>query len=115
MYDNLTEKRELSDLDNWEQPQAWCHLIKLELNRVCKRANLTDQQDTCFRWWVCYGVHPKVIAERMGISDSQVYRHIRRAREKVEQVKYVGLLTVVWEEFGPEGLRELLEDGGRRT
>jgi hypothetical protein len=82
-----------------------------ELDRLMKRADLTSKQRAVFMYTVELGLGPVALGQKLGIAECTVRDHLKTSLPKVDKCLKAtedrlefGLLTVMVEQFGWEGV-----------
>jgi DNA-directed RNA polymerase specialized sigma24 family protein len=90
------------------QEGPFAGLLKAEIRNIERRAHMTYQQATAFDMALVYGFNNCEIARLMGISAAAVRKHLDFAYRKAEQLDNIGFMTVIIEQFGWKGFRDLM-------
>lgn len=88
-------------------PYSDLHRYELRI-QIPRRAKFTRLQRVCWEAHVVNGESLKRTGECLGIGTSAATKHVLAAFNKAQGVEFVGLFTVMVEEFGVEAVRELL-------
>jgi DNA-binding NarL/FixJ family response regulator len=92
-------------VDNGDSPLAG--LLMLEIRRIEKWTRMTTRQAAILEC-DCHGCTNAEIADVFGMTEGAIASELHRLRQKVKTYPQRGLLTVLIEECGWDGVQELL-------
>ncbi len=115
-YINSRERRRAKEL-SLEDMYVLCnprlkslsHLCRREINRLINYTHLTGRQAQCLRAKLA-GESYKRISKEFHLDESTVRRHVSTAVKKLCDCDDIGVLTVILETFGYEGVQIILFD-----
>lgn len=111
LFDRIQDNKQYPTTDEYVVVDSgpFSCLLKAEIRQIEIKANMTVQQALAFDYAMVYGLNNCEIADVMEICESGVRKHLEMAVAKTKKVPHIGMLTIIVEEFGWKGFRDLMQ------
>lgn len=102
-------KREGYVRSRFDDSSPFSALLWFDIRRACYLMRISEYSQNIFEWYLD-GFTDSDIAGFYGVSRYCINNSIYHTKQKLNRCKSLGMITVIIEEFGWEGLRSYLSD-----